>query len=73
MKVAEKIREDLVEQLGYTHGEANAADIYKGHGRDGYGWYVRPFGENEEWLGEDYIVVGVNIDAMQEEKEQNHP
>lgn len=62
MKAQEIIRHDLIATLGWKPGEANAARIYKGHGAQGYGWYVQPFGERATWWGTNVAEVTASMD-----------
>ncbi|KKK65021.1 hypothetical protein LCGC14_2978330 [marine sediment metagenome] len=52
MTVKEKIRKLAADTN--DQGYANACQIWKGHGDSGqepYGWWLRPFNENERWIG----------------------
>jgi len=64
--VSERIRKALHQQLGWSVGEANAAQIYKGwsYGSsvEAFAWWVVPFGETPIYFGQSWTEAQGIID-----------
>ncbi len=58
MTVKRQIRKLIADNS--NTGDANAHQIWKGYGDMGrfpYGWWIKPFGGNGRWIGENWNEI----------------
>lgn len=72
----QKIKAALEKMYAHDKGRVNAARIFKGVGRAGYGWYVQYFGEEPGFLGDTVKEALEEIDRrmtqLEEQDEANY-